>query len=79
MNLDKLIENFHFSIYPNPNNGSFQIVVDHEAFVEINNAISELLFIKKIQKGINTIDFSDQSTGVYFLKYQNSVYKILKE
>lgn len=60
-----------FFTYPNPNNGSFNLVLSamiNSAAVEIYNDLGALVYQRIIVSKDNAIDLSDQSNGLYFVK-----------
>ncbi|MBL0328443.1 MAG: T9SS type A sorting domain-containing protein [Bacteroidetes bacterium] len=59
------------SIYPNPTAGSFNIFTSEQikdGSIEIYNVVGELILSQKIINQQNTIDLTDQATGLYFVK-----------
>lgn len=59
------------SIYPNPNNGVFNIIAfesSNNSNVEIYNSIGSLVYSIKIESGLNTIELIEQANGLYFVK-----------
>ncbi len=79
LSLGELTNDLRFLIYPNPNNGVFNVEIEQEAFIEIMNVLGELISFQKLQKGKNKIDLSNRSSGIYLLKHENSIYRIMKE
>jgi len=74
----------NISIYPNPSNGVFTISgIEVNASINIYNAIGEL--VKSIQSTDNntTVDLSDYSNGIYFIKIKNNkgeaIQKLIKQ
>jgi hypothetical protein len=72
----------YFSVFPNPNKGSFVIVSEVETAIKVLNTLGELILESKLFKGKNYVDLSGFSNGVYFIKSEggNSLrVKIIKE
>jgi len=64
------VSNNKFHIYPNPNNGLFNLKSDIiPAYVEIINATGELIHIQKINQHETEINLLDKTKGIYFLRY----------
>ena len=67
------------NIYPNPNNGIFNIniknICDENISVEIMNITGQVIYSKqfdiKLTKTVKEIDISNYSKGLYFLKVQS--------
>jgi endonuclease I len=57
----------NISIYPNPNNGQFQITLMESSNIIVTNSIGQIIFEKFIEKGINEITISKKA-GLYFIK-----------
>ncbi len=59
------------SVYPNPSNGQFDILLDESTAideVQIINALGEVVEVSKVSVARSVhIDISDQSAGVYFV------------
>ena len=62
------------SIYPNPTSGKFTIKLDNSSKteMEINNIVGELIFKVNFVNQQSTIDLSNESKGIYFLKISDS-------
>jgi hypothetical protein len=73
-----------FNIYPNPSNGLFTITgVELNTTITIYNAIGELVKSTQSISTNPTIDLSDYSNGIYFIKIKNSngeaIHKLIKQ
>jgi hypothetical protein len=55
------------NIYPNPNNGQFEIVVTTPSKVEIYNVLGKLITTKNINTK-EKINLTDQGSGIYLVK-----------
>lgn len=56
------------SIYPNPATGVINIDLNEKSNVIITNTIGSVIMTKEMQDGKNSIDLSNLSNGVYFIK-----------
>lgn len=65
-------------VYPNPCNGNFTIETEQETSIFITNTLGEIILTQILQQGVNTINISSQACGMYFIKYENSNFKIIK-
>ncbi len=77
---DNILDNgMHVSIYPNPNNGKFNIEIEsglqEDIYMEIINVNGELITSKTYKKSTegltDQIDLSMISKGIYFVKIRN--------
>jgi hypothetical protein len=82
--ISKLNNLVGITLYPNPTNSSFTISgIEINSTISIYSIIGEL--VKSIQSNENktTIDLSDYSNGIYFIKIKNStgeaIQKIIKQ
>ncbi len=69
-----------FSIYPNPNNGTFEIAVNYLASatsplergrgvsIEIYNSLGQLIYSNEIISSSQTISLDNISSGIYFVR-----------
>ena len=68
-----------FSIYPNPGNGTLNLVLDHglkKADVMVSNILGQIVwgpvsYSEPENHGDLIIDFGDQPAGIYFLQIVN--------
>lgn len=71
------------NLYPNPNKGVFTIELPIAANVSVINVIGKEILNKNIEAGKNTINLTDFSTGVYFVKVKSGesqvIYKVIAE
>ena len=67
--ISELTEN-SISIYPNPTNGKFTIKIanTNKTEIEINNIVGELIYKTNFVNQQSTIDLSNMSKGIYFVK-----------
>jgi trimeric autotransporter adhesin len=66
-------------IYPNPNTGVFTISLNTEATVAIYNAIGKLVYTKSLSNGVHTLELNHLTKGIYFVKSNDNVYKMIVE
>ncbi len=89
MNLDDIadseIKSFDVNIYPNPNNGSFNINIPNNSSslsIEVFNLAGQNIFTGFIKENYYQMDISNEDAGIYFVKISsNNQYhysKILK-
>ncbi len=70
-----------YSLFPNPNNGEFTVIVNpgtmaENAKIEIYNLLGECIYNRAIQhERTLSIDISDQASGLYFLTITNNTSK----
>jgi hypothetical protein len=57
-----------FSVYPNPNNGDFNIEVSGELDFTLVNGLGDVIQTGKLQSGKTQINISDLATGMYIVK-----------
>jgi hypothetical protein len=68
------------NLFPNPNNGKFNITLNEQATAEIFSLKGKLLYKnKKLIPGLNYLDVGELSKGMYLIKLTNNKYtKITK-
>jgi hypothetical protein len=73
----------HSSVYPNPNQGIFDIELKEDGELTIMNDIGEIVLQKEASKGRQTIDISTSAKGIYFMRIkgrnETETLKLLKE
>lgn len=72
------------NVYPNPSNGLFTITgIEQNENISIYNTLGELIKTFQTEKINTTIDLSDNSNGIYFIKIKNSngeaIHKLIKQ
>ena len=66
-------------IMNNPvSNGLLQLLVTKAGFIGIFNTRGQLLLSRQLNAGINTIDVSGFTNGIYLLKTENETLKFIK-
>jgi len=68
-----------FLIYPNPHSGQFMIETEKEVQIIVTNMLSEIVLAQKLYKGKNEVSIHNQSEGIYFIKCENTTFKIIKQ
>ena len=67
------------TVYPNPSTDDFTIESKNEISIVITNILGETILSQQLQQGKNKINLSDHASGVYFIKNNNSTFKIIKQ
>ncbi|WP_317896980.1 T9SS type A sorting domain-containing protein [Aurantibacillus circumpalustris] len=60
-----------FTVYPNPNNGDFNISVNtisESTRIEIYNGVGSLVYSEKIINELSNVNLSDYSNGIYIVR-----------
>ena len=70
-------QNSKLDIYPNPTNGNISITNSNSinSTIEIINRMGEIE--KKYKPPFDQLNISELENGVYFLKINNAMYKII--
>ncbi len=58
------------NIYPNPSNGTFNLIAENAGSISISDASGKLIYAGKVVKGSNTVSVKAKA-GVYFLVQQS--------
>lgn len=58
------------NIYPNPSNGSFNIIAENAGTISISDASGRLIYSGKVVKGVNSVSMKAKA-GVYYLVQQS--------
>jgi len=67
-----LNENVSVVIYPNPNNGLFNIELPSNSVLKVYDAVGKLVHLSNLQAGLNVIDMKAKvETGIYILEIIN--------
>ncbi len=72
---ESLVGNPVINIYPNPNNGSFNVDYSKVGNIKIINTLGEVIFEEKLDplsEGTKRIDLSNFSNGIYFINVANN-------
>lgn len=66
------------SVYPTCFQEMFFIKSDKDLNGIIFNSLAQKIYDCKISSGVNTIDLSNYSSGIYYLNLNNQIYKLVK-
>ena len=80
MGYDAVSENdaVSFNLYPNPANSSINVVAESAAEVQILDMAGRTVMVVNAVEGVNAINVTDLSDGVYFVKMNGTVVKFVK-
>jgi len=65
------------SIYPNPNNGQFNINVPHAGVMELFDIRGARILVRNLEAGNTTIDLQNAAKGIYIVKFDGKATKIV--
>jgi hypothetical protein len=67
-------QNYKINIYPNPNNGRFNLSLEDITEIKIFNDLGQVVYYRKACAGKHEVNLSDVANGIYFviLKESNS-------
>lgn len=68
-----------FSVYPNPATSSFRFIAENGTMVEVIDMTGRMVMSVNAKAGENTVNVSELSNGVYFVKMGASIVKFVKE
>lgn len=68
-----------FSVYPNPATSSFRFIAENDIMVEVIDMTGRMVMSVNAKAGENTVNVSELSNGVYFVKMGASIVKFVKE
>jgi len=60
------------NIYPNPNNGIFNIITSEQANITIYNMLGEMVLTKVLNGGNHVLSLNSHPKGVYFINIQQN-------
>ncbi len=68
------------SVYPNPSTGIYNVTSVVKAEIEIYNSLGSKVYNGKIEQGRNTLNLTEQPSGIYYLRIKDSRsnFKIIK-
>lgn len=67
------------NVYPNPTNGVFNIATSEQVNIIIYNMLGEVVLTNVLNGGTHVLSLNSHPRGVYFLKIDNQVIKLIKE
>lgn len=71
--------NKNFKFYPNPlNNNLLNIFVTEPVTITIYDYLGKVVNTESLNKGLNTVQFSNLSVGLYFIKCNSEIYRLSK-
>jgi len=65
-----------FHVYPNPNQGHFDLVSSEEAHYKIMNSLGQLIDEGEVKIGNNKFSLTNYAKGLYYLQYQTKGNKL---
>lgn len=66
-------------IYPNPSEGVFQIESEQKLNYQIKNLQGQIIYSGTFSQGLNTLDLSDKTNGIYLLVIGAEKVRIVKQ
>ncbi len=72
----------NINIYPNPAKNVLNIelaIENNETLIEVSNALGQIVLTQKLNNNKNVIDIANLTTGIYFIKANNTTKKFIKE
>lgn len=75
--LEKSSDNI--KVYPNPTTGNFIIDSETETSITITNILGKTILTQKLHSGKNEVILTNQNSGIYLIKNNNSTFKIIKQ
>ncbi len=59
------------NVYPNPSTGIFNISIQEDANITVNDILGKVIYSNIVKAGNNTIDISNYQSGIYLLNISN--------
>ena len=72
-----MMNNTTLSVYPNPASESMTLTLNQEEEVVISNMMGQIVSTFKGHAGINTVDVSNLSSGIYFISAGSATEKVV--
>ena len=69
--------NTHMSVYPNPAVNQLQVVLSQNADIVIYNMMGQSVMSVKGNAGVNSVNISELTAGVYFVNAGNDTQKLI--
>lgn len=69
--------NTHMSVYPNPAVNQLQVVISQNADIVIYNMMGQSVMSVKGNAGVNSVNISELTAGVYFVNAGNDTQKLI--
>ena len=77
LGVQEVSHNTHMSLYPNPAVNQLQVVLSQNADIVIYNIMGQNVMSVKGNAGVNSINISDLTAGVYFVNAGNDTQKLI--
>ena len=75
--VQEIEHNTHLSVYPNPAEGQISVTLNKSAEVTIYNIMGQTVMTVEGRVGVNTLDISNLTSGIYFVSAGNDTQKIV--
>ena len=69
--------NTHITVYPNPASEQIKVTLNKNAEVTVRNVMGQTLMTTEGHAGVNTLDISQLSSGIYFVAAGNDTQKFI--
>jgi hypothetical protein len=69
--------NTQISVYPNPANGQVSVTLNNSAEVTVYNIMGQTVMTVEGHSGVNTLDISNLTSGIYFINAGNDTQKFV--
>jgi len=76
--ISNIVQQYQFSIYPNPTIATLNLFLNNKEDIVITNLVGEIV-LQKTAKGKVELNVSFLASGIYFIKVGNEVRKFVKE
>jgi pimeloyl-ACP methyl ester carboxylesterase len=77
------LDESNVSIYPNPNDGIFELKIENQSsnllHISILNTLGQSIYENDYNQSVNKIDLGKQENGIYFLKMTNRYNSVIKK
>jgi len=70
---------YQLTFYPNPSNSILNVELYESGTIIIYNTLGEIITEFSVQKGIQTLNISEWSNGVYYILFKNHLGRFIKE
>jgi hypothetical protein len=72
-------DEFVINVYPNPNEGNFNVDLNESAKVEVLDMLGRVVFSESFESGKQNITLSENEKGIYFVKITSNNKETLKK
>ena len=66
-------------VFPNPSTGVFIIETQNNTSIEVINLLGETILTQQMLQGKNELSLNNHANGIYFIKNNNSIFKLIKQ